>query len=1152
MSMAPDQAVRNQALDISQSFIVQAPAGSGKTELLIQRYLNLLAHVDEPEEVLAITFTRKAVAEMRHRVLSALQSCEDAEPESAHERLTWQLANKAMLHAQEKQWNLQAQPARLRIMTIDSLNASLVKRMPWLSGAGADVVLEQQPQQLYEEAAWQTLNSNNAGSETRQALQNLLLHLDNNDRRVVRLLVSLLARRDQWLRYLVPLKVEEETRQQLTQMFEHVIEEQLQRITAQIPADIGHEMIRLAAIGAGRLHEAGETAKSQIHLRGLDTLPAANFQSLSQWKALADLYLTTANGWRKVFNKNQGFPPKCDEKDALNALFFRLQAYAESQPELRQGLIDIRSMPQQIYGDAQWQLLEALIELLPVAVGHLKLVFQSHSAMDFVEQSLAASMALGEGDNVTDLALKLDYQLSHILMDEFQDTSHSQFRLLEKLIGGWQPDDGHSLFLVGDPMQSIYLFREADVSGFLRVRDHGIGPIRPQSLILEANFRSTPALMQWFNAVFPDVLSKRDDLSLGAVRYTPAVAARGHSHGHGDLAGSAVTVHAGLDRDAVTEAELMLEQIQQASEADPEQSIGVLVRSRSQLHELFPLLQANAIDFQAVEILPLASQPVIQDLLSVTRSLLHRHDRIAWLAVLRAPWCGLTLESLHMLVNSGQADDSRADLWSLMNDEAIQDQLDAGERQRLQRLIRCYEPILNASEQLSFRTRVEWLWQSLGGPDCHAPANINTNIDCNAGINSGDQAQQDAARYLDLLDELDQAGQSSGQAITLNSIQARLRDGYSSGASYSGARVQLMTIHKSKGLQFDTVILPALERGSRADDKALMVWHEELGADYTSRLLLAPIHAPGSNDQSYDYVRGREQRRRAYETQRLLYVAITRARNQLHLFAALKSDKDGDPGRPAKDSFLALLESHLREDFLELAPISADEDSNNEVAEAGLALKRVPPGWQPKRHGSNVEWQPSDELQLEQERIEQKSIEYSWAGQAARLVGTVTHQYLHQLGEQGLDGWSTGDIEQQRPAIAASLTSTGLPPTALDESTDKVIEALGNVISDERAQWILTNHKDAQSEYAISGVINGKIVSRIIDRTFIDADGTRWIIDYKTSTHEGGNPQGFLDEEQKRYEAQLNEYAQMLGTMGTESVKLGLYFPLMKGWREWG
>jgi ATP-dependent exoDNAse (exonuclease V) beta subunit len=1113
---APDQHIREQALDVTQSFIVQAPAGSGKTELLIQRYLALLAIVDEPEEALAITFTRKAVAEMRKRVIEALHAAKQPRPESDHAALTWQLANKALQRADDKQWNLLGQPARLRIMTIDSLNASLVRSMPWLSGIGADVAMEQNAQALYEEAAWLTLDSRNADEATQQALQTLLLHLDNNDRRVMRLLCDLLAKRDQWLRYLVPLKSRQDnsdTRQQLTLMFEEVIEEQLVELNASIPFDLGQEMVRIAAAGANQLWSDGNTDKAHMACRELTELPPPSFENVVQWKGLASLYLTGKGGWRsaKSFNKTLGYPVGHDNKEAIQILQGQLQVKDKIHIYFKQ----IQSLPEIIYQDSQWQMLAALIELLPVAVARLKLVFQQHAAMDFVEQSLAARQALGGDDQVTDLAMKLDYQLKHILMDEFQDTSHSQFTMLEKLLDGWQPDDGRSLFLVGDPMQSIYGFREADVSGFLKVRDNGIGPISPQPLTLQANFRSTPRLMDWFNTVFPDVLASEDNPALGAVSYTEAVSAKP------EQANSKVTIHAGLDRDSDAEAQQIMQQVEHSLEQDPEQSIGVLVRSRSHLHELYHYLEASDIEFQALDILPLASQAVIQDLLSVTRTLLHLHDRIAWLAVLRAPWCGLTLASLHTVA----AGHPHEDLWSLMNNTVLQQRLDKDERARLENLIKHYQQVLDQADQLTLRTRVQWLWQALGAQACHA------------------EAIADTKTYLDLIDELEQGG----NVVTLNAISDALHDVYSSNSSsnQTGSKVQLMTIHKSKGLQFDSVILPALDRGTRSNEKPLLVWHEELGADYESRLLLAPIHAPGGNDQSFDFVRQREQSRKAFETQRLLYVAITRAKSHLHLFASLKSDKEGEPRNPAKGSFLDLIYPHVSNDF----DLTSDKSTNNDLdlTNDSVCLHRLPIDWQPTTTGTNIEWQTTEQQTAERERIE-----FSWAGQAARLVGTLTHQYLHQVSEQGIDQWDEQRLQTLKPTIEASLISSGLPQDALETSTQKVIYALTNIIQSEKAQWILTNHSQAQSEYAISGVINGKIVNRIIDRTFVDEDGTRWIIDYKTSSHEGGNLEGFLDEEQSRYEAQMNEYAQMLGNLGDEpqSIRVGLYFPLMDAWRE--
>ena len=116
-------------------------------------------------------------------------------------------------------------------------------------------------------------------------------------------------------------------------------------------------------------------------------------------------------------------------------------------------------------------MLGAILELLPLAAAHLKVVFAEHGETDFTEVAQAAVRALGTPEEPTDLLLALDTRIKHILVDEFQDTSYSQFELIERLTSGWQPDDGRTLFLVGDPMQSIYRFREAKVALFLQAWD---------------------------------------------------------------------------------------------------------------------------------------------------------------------------------------------------------------------------------------------------------------------------------------------------------------------------------------------------------------------------------------------------------------------------------------------------------------------------------------------------------------------------------------------------------------------------------------------------------------------------------------------------------------------------------------------------------
>ena len=152
-----DSANRREALDLERSFIVQAPAGAGKTELLTQRFLGLLSRVENPEEIIAITFTRKAAAEMRNRILSRLTESTSPEPEQDHARQSWRLAQAAMQNDRQRGWGILKNPDRLRITTIDSLCASLVRQMPYMSQFGGTPKVAEKPKIHYEEAARRTL-----------------------------------------------------------------------------------------------------------------------------------------------------------------------------------------------------------------------------------------------------------------------------------------------------------------------------------------------------------------------------------------------------------------------------------------------------------------------------------------------------------------------------------------------------------------------------------------------------------------------------------------------------------------------------------------------------------------------------------------------------------------------------------------------------------------------------------------------------------------------------------------------------------------------------------------------------------------------------------------------------------------------------------
>ncbi|MBI2290622.1 MAG: UvrD-helicase domain-containing protein, partial [Betaproteobacteria bacterium] len=622
-SHIPDLAARRSALDPSQSFIVQAPAGSGKTELLIQRYLLLLAYVDHPEEIVAATFTRKAAGEMRERVLEALADAQAGKvPASGHEKLTLELAAAALARDTKAGWRVAENPARLRIQTIDSLCAALTRQMPVLSKFGSQPESIEDASALYLEAARATIELVESDDAVAQDLERLLAHLDNDVKRIEDLLADMLMRRDHWLRH-----VHGRERAELETALQKARHAVFERVCSLIPAQARAELQALADYAFGNLGHGAFTG------------------SIESWAVCAGVLLTDKDRWRKKLTKDEGFPPGPPGQPWKNRALALLEMLAAHE-ELRASLADMRKLPPEHYSDGQWEVLGAILRLLPHAVGQLKLVFQSRGQVDFTEVSQASLRALETEEGPTDLALALDYRIRHLLIDEFQDTSISQYELVARLTAGWEPDDGRTVFAVGDPMQSIYRFREAEVGLFLRARALGIGGVDLQPIRLTANFRSQAGIVEWVNAAFAQVMPGREDVATGAVPHTASIATRAA------LDDAAVSVHPFFNADRAGEAARVVEIVAQTRRDDANAGIAILVRNRGHLREIVPQLKDAGMRFRAIEIEELGHRPVVQDLLALTRALSHPADRLAWLALLRAPWCGLTLADLHALAST--------------------------------------------------------------------------------------------------------------------------------------------------------------------------------------------------------------------------------------------------------------------------------------------------------------------------------------------------------------------------------------------------------------------------------------------------------------------------------------------------------------------
>lgn len=1140
----PDANQREQVLDPNQSFIVQAPAGSGKTTLLIQRYLRLLSCVDAPEEIVAITFTRKAAAEMRTRVLNALTAANLPDSvETEHANLNRELSLAVIQRNQQAGWHIAENPQRLRIQTIDSLCAALTQQMPVLSSFGAQPDIIEDASEFYFEAVRATLALIDSDHKIASDIARLFEHLDNDRARIESLLVEMLAKRDHWLRHL------RAPRQELEESLQHSRHNAVRFVSRLLPSALHDELVALLRYGAANLVSTG-ILSSITACNELDSLAAADVE---HWRSVAELLLNKEGDWRRRFSVKEGFPSGATsaEKKEAKAWKNRLETLIQSlvaENNFRQALHDVRALPPSHYAHPQWEILAVITRLLPYAVAHLNVVFRAHGKVDFSEVTQRALLALGDVDAPTDLALALDHRIKHIMIDEFQDTSISQFKLIEKLIAGWEAGDGRSLFAVGDPMQSIYRFREAEVGLFLQARNSGIGHLALQSITLSANFRSQQGIIDWVNAAFKHIMPDCENVALGAVAYASSVAM------HPALTGDAVKIYPFSGRDDAEEARQVVGIIQKARRDDPAGTIAILVRNRGHLSAIVEHLSQAGLRFRAIDIELLRHKPVVQDLLALTRVLVNPSDQVAWFAVLRAPWCGLLLRDINALVESN-SDLIKKDMtvWQIINDENCWHAVSADAKARLSRLRNVLQPCMIHRQRQMLRRTVEAIWLALGGPGA------NSRIRNEEGI----YPVQDAQIFLDYLESHERAGTLHDQLR----FEQGLNKLYARPDLIADDRLQIMTIHKAKGLEFDTVIVPALGRAPRNNKKQLLKWIEQpahafSNDEYGARmdLLLAPIQEVGTaTDSIYQWIEKLDNDKTLFEADRLLYVAATRAKKYLHLLGhtGLTSGNDGKmtSSQPMAYSLLSRLWPNVAPIYHAAAKrrnLSENDHYDVEDCEilnrSGQRTHRLKTGWVLPDAPPPLFWQKAPDDQ----RIHDE-IEFSWASEMARHVGNVVHRWLQQIAEHEMLNWNAARIQKMRDQFEHNLVADGMSGTdrEMERAIDRISMALTNAISDDRGRWILGFQHCAQNELKITETISNIPTSWIIDRTFLDSAGVRWIIDYKISSHEGSDIEEFLDREKIRYQHQLDRYAHIMRQIDSHSVRLGIYFPLICGWREW-
>jgi ATP-dependent helicase/nuclease subunit A len=1037
-------------------------------------------------------------------------------PDAEHERTTFELAGRALEKSETLNWNLIGNPRRMRILTLDALNASIARSQPLSSpGTGARVVVGAELLATYQAAALATFDWLADKGDMQQATKEVLQHVDNNTWLYISYLSQMLGTRDQWLPIIGSGRLSESDTALLRQKFEEGLEfsvtENLKRTANTLKSTVDPELFSLLDYAAGNLIEEGLTSSPICNLAGLVGTPNPDPLEIPKWQGIAELLLTQKGEFRKRVDKRQGFPAgDKPRKDTMHAILAAMSA----DTGLAATLHGVLSLPPVCYSDDQWRVLLALFRLLPLAVGELGRLFGERGITDHIDVAMTAGAALGTAEKPGDIALILDYQIKHLLVDEMQDTSAAQYRMLETLTGGWEAGDGRSLYCVGDPMQSIYRFRNAEVGQFLIARKHGIGHTELEPLLLRRNFRSGAHLVDWFNTVFPSMFAASDDPLRGAVSYSEAVSVD-HLQGQGRC-----IVHPVFGADIEKEAFSGCRLIADTLRDNPDDDMTVLVRGRTQLPSLLAQLRKAGLPYRAVEIDRLTDLPEIIDVLALTRAAAHQGDRIAWLALLRAPWIGLQWTDLHSLVTN----DSDSTVWELLqNDDRLASLSDYGQ-QAVRRVMSTLGSLVQPRRAQGLRDLVERTWFALGGP----------------GALHDDYAVENVYRYFDVLQGLERAG----SLIDVGELESILDLEHVS--SNENARLQIMTMHRAKGLQFDHVLLFGLGRQPGHGNRRVMSWFDLPVRDGIERKIISPVgpRAELENDPVHRYIERVESEKDRHEQMRLLYVACTRAKKSLHLMGHTLVAADGESIKPARsDSLLNLLwpavETAFEEQFGEQEKSPPVEPPSIWVIPP---LRRFSSPWTLP----DVALLPG-EVQQSNRTDDERQVDFYWVGTEARIAGTLVHRCLHLIADEYANG-RDGDALALKDIVTRWLRESGISSDAAEPILERVIGAVSATLDDEKGRWILQGK--GHSELALTGLTDGELVSVVLDRVRIDDNATHWIIDYKTSSHEGGNLAGFLAVEAQRYQPQLARYASIYSEWAGEDVKCALYFPLLKSFVE--
>ena len=1007
-----DHQVRKKALG-QGSFIVQAPAGSGKTSLLVKRFLNRLLEVKSPKEVLALTFTNKAAAEMAQRLKEALEG-------KSKDNEIKKIVEKISKHALKSQWD-EGYIDSLMVMTIDKLALRLIKQTPILSSSGVNFLTDEDPDDLYRETIRETITSN--------AENHLLFkYFDYDYHKVTEQLLALISKRDQWLPIVSGLlrsddkNIEEIYGTYYTNELNIWVEEKIK------PNFTNEDLKELEIIVNYSADNKNIDRKNKLR-------SSINYEF---WFYIRDLILTKSGKQiRKKIDTSSGFPATNVGKEIKE----RLLKLIELKINKFNILIDFFNVTHHKNIVDIYPLITPFCLLLIDMVTRLNEKFKERRIIDFTQIMGNAVEALRD----THLPLILDQNISHILVDEFQDTNESQLIFIELLTQNFAGNPEKSFFAVGDPMQSIYRFRKAEVEIFSRVQKNGISDLKLTSLFLKVNFRSNKNIIDWLNNSFSKAFPLIDDSDEGSVPYSSCESSNNNLEGGMELI--ALTCDT-KSKTAQYEAEALyvLNLIKDTRKSNPDASIAVLTRSKAHLSELITLINKKdtSIPIDAIEMSKILSNQTFQDILCLTKALFDFSDRTNWIAALKSPWCGLSINDLVLLFEK----DHKSLVWELINNIDNTSRLDKNSARRLRSFVEVIRENIQYRGRISHRYFVEGIWRQLNGEESMVDSNDIQNIDL----------------FLELLEEA-----SEILSIDFIKLERLIENKFISKTSIQKNPIQFLTIQKSKGLEFDHVIIPNLNKRTRNEESDLVLYDKST----------LSIKNPGSDKNLHSYHAYKERKRLDNEKIRLLYVAMTRAKNKCYLIGTVK--KEGDLVIPNSGTFMNILWPFFSDKFTEIAT-PEDENSFEKFI--------------PKLRRLNDNFYSGDKRYKRSIDTEELSFCYpNMSTDIQRFTGNIVHKYLEIIVKKQLD---IDKILCNKLDYTESLyLGKNFKKKDIKIGLNLVKKSLEMLKKTSDGRWILNRYLADNSEVSYLLESNNTTTQHIPDRSFIEND-IQWIIDYKT------------------------------------------------------